>query len=518
MMPGLDGFGLLRAIRDTPALRLTPVILLSARAGEEATAEGLGAGANDYIVKPFSARDLLVRVASNLAVAGVAREAHAIEEAARKRLYGQFMQAPFPIAVLRGPRHETELANPSALAAWGKDEGIVGKPIIEGIPELEGQPFLGYLNEVFRTGVAYRARGELARLVRSADGKPEDVYWDFVFAALRDSGGAIDGILVAGFEVTARVRAAQEQARLLASVEASERQFRELVENLPDLAWTARPDGFVDYYNRRWYEYTGTTFEEMQGWGWKSLHDPEKVEAVVERWRHSIDSGEPFEMEYPLRGADGTFRWFLTRVEPLHDAGGRIVRWFGSNTNIDERRRNDDFRETFLGILGHDLRNPLSTIPHHRAGARAARGHAGRDPEAGRAHHLQRPAHATHDRAAPRSDARPPDRRDPCDVGRGAGRPGAAGREDRRGGAGGASFLHDRAPRRRRLLDADRLRPLRAGRLEPPRERSRARRQRQTDPGPPVVARAHGQHDGAQRRTTDRSGVPASALQPLRAK
>ncbi len=313
-------------------------------------------------MKPFSARDLLVRVASKLAVAGVAREAHAIEEAARKRLYGQFMQAPFPIAVLRGPRHETELANPSALAAWGKDERIIGKPISEGIPELEGQPFLGYLDEVSRTGVAYRALGELARLVRSADGKPEDVYWDFVFAALRDGDGAVEGILVAGFEVTARVQAAQEQARLLASVEASERQFRELVENLPDLAWTARPDGFIDYYNRRWYEYTGTTFDEMQGWGWRSLHDPEKVEVVVERWRHSIDTGEPFEMEFPLRGADGTFRWFLTRVEPLHDAGGRIVRWFGSNTNIDERRRNDDFRETFLGILGHDLRNPLSTI------------------------------------------------------------------------------------------------------------------------------------------------------------
>lgn len=95
MMPGLDGFGLLRAIRSDPALRVTPVILLSARAGEEATAEGLGAGANDYIVKPFSARELLVRVASTLAVATVAREAHAIEEAARTRLYGHSCRPRF---------------------------------------------------------------------------------------------------------------------------------------------------------------------------------------------------------------------------------------------------------------------------------------------------------------------------------------------------------------------------------------------------------------------------------------
>jgi PAS domain S-box-containing protein len=362
MMPGLDGFGLLRAIRSDAILRPTPVILLSARAGEEATAEGLGAGANDYVVKPFSARELLVRIASRLAVSKVAREAHAIEDAARRRLYGHFMQAPFPIAVLRGADHVVELANLAALQAWGKDATIVERPLIDGIPELRGQPFPGYLDDVFRTGVAYSARGELARLIRSPGGAPEDVYWDFVYTALRDGNGSIDGVLVCGFEVTAQVRAAQELSRLLSNAEASERQFRELAENLPELAWTARPDGFVDYYNQRWYDYTGTTAEQMQGWGWTAVHDPARVHAVVERWRACVERGEPFEMEYPLRGANGTFRWFLARARPLHDADGRIVRWFGSNTDIDERRRNDTFREAFLGIVGHDLRNPLSTI------------------------------------------------------------------------------------------------------------------------------------------------------------
>ncbi len=362
MMPGLDGFGVLHAVRDDADLRLTPVILLSARAGEEATAEGLNAGATDYIVKPFVARDLLVRIASKLAVAKVIREAHAIEEAARQRLYGHFMQAPFPIAVLRGPDHVPELVNPAALSGWGKDEGILGKPLREGMPELRGQPFLGYLDDVYRTGVPYRARAELARLVRSADGTIDDAYWDLVYTPLRVADGSIDGVLVCGFEVTQQVRAAQSLAGLLAAAEASERQFRELVENLPELAWTARPDGFVDYYNRRWYEYTGTTVEEMEGWGWQSVHDSAHVDAVVARWRSCIADGSPFEMEFPLRGADGTFRWFLTRVRPLHDEDGRIVRWFGSNIDIDDRRRSDTFRETFLGIVGHDLRNPLATI------------------------------------------------------------------------------------------------------------------------------------------------------------
>jgi PAS domain S-box-containing protein len=362
MMPGLDGFALLREIREDAASRLIPVILLSARAGEEATAEGLGAGANDYIVKPFSARELLVRVASTLAVAQVAREEHAIEAEARRRLYGHFMQAPFLVAVLRGPDHVTELANAVALSAWGKDESILGQPIIDGIPELRGQPFVGYMDEVFRTGIAHQARGELGRLARSSDGALEDAYFDFVYAPLRNADGSIDGILMSGFVVTDQVRAAKELGRLLENAEAGERQFRQLVENLPELAWTARPDGYIDYFNRGWYEYTGTTHEEMRGWGWTSVNDPAYADAVTAGWHHSIDTGQPFEMEFPLRGADGVFRWFLTRVKPLHDAEGQIVRWFGSNTNIDERRRNDDFKETFVGVLGHDLRNPLNTV------------------------------------------------------------------------------------------------------------------------------------------------------------
>lgn len=117
---------------------------------------------------------------------------------------------------------------------------------------------------------------------------------------------------------------------MLATAEARENDLRELVENLPELAWTARPDGAMDYFNRRWFDYTGTTLEQMQGWGWKSVHDPEKLDEVVARWQRSIDTGEPFEMEYLLRGRDGVFRWFLTRVMPLRDESGRIVRWIVS--------------------------------------------------------------------------------------------------------------------------------------------------------------------------------------------
>lgn len=119
----------------------------------------------------------------------------------------------------------------------------------------------------------------------------------------------------------------------------SEEELRALANSIPQLAWMAHPDGHIFWYNRRWFEYTGTTLPEMEGWGWKKVHDPEILPKVVERWSEAVRTGTPFEMEFPLRGADGTFRWYLTQVIPVHDAGGRVVRWFGTNTDIDEVRR-----------------------------------------------------------------------------------------------------------------------------------------------------------------------------------
>ncbi len=134
----------------------------------------------------------------------------------------------------------------------------------------------------------------------------------------------------------ARLYESETSAR--ARAEASEESFRTFIDNLPLLAWTALPDGHIDFYNRRWYEYTGTNFEQMQGWGWEAVHDPAMLGAVRERWNLSLATGEPFELEFTLLGADKLPRWFLTRANPLRDKAGTIVRWFGTNTNIDDIR------------------------------------------------------------------------------------------------------------------------------------------------------------------------------------
>ena len=149
----------------------------------------------------------------------------------------------------------------------------------------------------------------------------------------------------------------------------NEQQFRTLAESIPNLAWWANGDGYLTWYNRRWYEYTGTTAQQMEGWGWQSVHDPHELPRVLQRWQASIASGEPFETEFPLRGRDGQFRWFLTRVLPLKDAGGRVVRWFGTNTDVTEVRQARQAAEAanvaksqFLASMSHELRTPMNAI------------------------------------------------------------------------------------------------------------------------------------------------------------
>jgi len=119
-------------------------------------------------------------------------------------------------------------------------------------------------------------------------------------------------------------------------------EFETLANNIPTLCWMAHPDGEIYWFNQRWYEYTGTSFASMQGWGWKTVHDPSVLPLVVEGWTHSLKTGQPFDMTFPLRGHDGIFRPFLTRVVPIYNALGQIERWFGTNTDITSQQKAED--------------------------------------------------------------------------------------------------------------------------------------------------------------------------------
>jgi signal transduction histidine kinase/DNA-binding response OmpR family regulator len=210
MMPGMDGFALLREIRKDPSTRTVPVILLSARAGEESAHEGLEAGANDYLIKPFTARELLTRIGAHLEISRTRRQAeeglrlaHAEAETQRVRLHTLFMEAPAPIAILRGPALVFEFANPPYRQVVGGRE-LIGKPIRQALPEV-GEEILGILETVYREGRSFNAEEFAINLDRGHG--PEATFFNLTYQAMHAPDGTIEGVLAFGYDVSNLVRA-----------------------------------------------------------------------------------------------------------------------------------------------------------------------------------------------------------------------------------------------------------------------------------------------------------------------
>jgi PAS domain S-box-containing protein len=167
--------------------------------------------------------------------------------------------------------------------------------------------------------------------------RTEERWWVTYWHPLRDRKGEIVGVNVAAEEVTERKRAEAVLAANDKALRESELRFRELADNISQFAWTADASGWIYWYNKRWHDYTGTTLEDMQGWDWQKVHHPEHVDRVVERIRRCFEAGTPWEDTFPLRGKDGTYRWFLSRALPIRNEAGDVVRWFGTNTDVTEQ-------------------------------------------------------------------------------------------------------------------------------------------------------------------------------------
>jgi signal transduction histidine kinase/FixJ family two-component response regulator len=206
MMPNLDGFGLLRAIRSDSKLRDIPVIMLSARAGEESRVEGLHAGADDYLVKPFSARELIARVSSLLELTRVRQEALVALRDSERRTRALFQQAPGFICVLNGPNHVFEFVNDAYSRLVGNRD-CLGKTVREAVPEAEGQGYFELLDQCYRTGEPFRGLETPLQLRRKPDGPLETLLIDFVYQPITNAAGKVRGILAEGYDVTDRVSA-----------------------------------------------------------------------------------------------------------------------------------------------------------------------------------------------------------------------------------------------------------------------------------------------------------------------
>ncbi|HET7814493.1 MAG TPA: SpoIIE family protein phosphatase [Candidatus Baltobacteraceae bacterium] len=320
MMPEIDGIELLRAVRENHEFATTPFILLSARAGEDQSAAGLAHGADDYIAKPFSADDLLARVRANLTAAQVRDQSMRISA----RWFRSFAdRLPFVLF-----RRDVTGAIAFTNSAWSEWLGLPSDPSSytpEQLSKVIHPDDFKLAQGAARAAAASRSDYRFEYRVKHVDAPDVESSYRWYISSAQPQ--YTEGVFVGWTGYVLDIH----DARLAANLE---REFHALAEAVPVMVFSADATGAIDWYNNRWHEYTGQTIEQAKGWGWQSVPHPDDFPRMLEAWTQSLADGTPYEGEFRMRARDGSYRQFLTRILPMRDASGAVVRWYGSHIDI----------------------------------------------------------------------------------------------------------------------------------------------------------------------------------------
>lgn len=246
----------------------------------------------------------------------------------RENLRNLFRQTPEIVCILEGENHTFVFVNEAHVRTLGFD--ATGMSVRDAQPD--SVEIYDILDDVYRTGVT----AELKEIPVTVTGSLR--YFNLTYAAKRNEYGKIDGIMILGTEITENILSRIKIAESLKATKRSEDQLRLLANSIPQIAWISNSIGQPLWYNRRWYEYTGMTNEFNDS---TLVIDPSYMPEIKKRSEASYKTGQPFEYEFPIKGANGQYRWFLARMEALKNASGEIELWFGTSTDIDENKRND---------------------------------------------------------------------------------------------------------------------------------------------------------------------------------
>ncbi len=249
--------------------------------------------------------------------------------------------SPVPMALLWGKRGTMLYNDGYAAFAGSRHPQLLGMPIADAWPE--ASEFNARALAAALSGESLSFRDKHFSLNRR--GTPEDVWVNLDLSPIREDDGSVAGVLAIVVDTTPWVFAERAQRE-------SESRFRTLADNIAAFAWMADAAGNIYWYNKRWFDYTGLPFEDARQWGWPLRQHPDHVDRTMEKINRCLTTGEVWEDTFPLKGRDGVYRWFLSRAMPIRDDAGKVIRWFGTNTDITEHLEEAEKNAQLATIVG----------------------------------------------------------------------------------------------------------------------------------------------------------------------